>query len=134
MSPPDHLATFELGAAKVEILAGNLLEPGDLVVQALASTDDNYLSMGAGGIADLLKRRGGPEYFREARAQTPVRAGEVVVTQPHGLVETYSSLEHVFLHHTGRSRQRHCWPKLRRFFWPSPSTNSATRSSRSNPT
>ena len=76
-------AKFVFGSTKVEILQGNLLDP-EVRVDALVSSDDNYLTMGS-GISRALAKQAGPEYVREAQGQCPVRVGTVVVTAAHGL-------------------------------------------------
>ena len=77
-------ATFRFGATTVEILQGDILDPG-VDVQAVVSTDDNYLSMGSGVSRLLRDRAGDPAYVRKAQAQCPVKAGTVVDTAPYGL-------------------------------------------------
>ena len=47
--------------------------------EVLVSSDDTDLSM-RGGVSAALRRAGGPEVEREARAQAPVALGDVVVT------------------------------------------------------
>ena len=69
---------------KVEILQGDLCAPG-VAVEAVASSDDNYLTMGSGVSALLMKQAGSMDYVRKAQAQCPVKAGSVVVTPSYGL-------------------------------------------------
>jgi len=44
---------------KVEILQGNILKP-ERVVQAVVSTDDNYMTMGS-GVSALLRKNAGSD-------------------------------------------------------------------------
>jgi hypothetical protein len=55
---------------KVEILQGDILAPG-VAVEAVVSTDDNYLTMGS-GVSRSLAAWAGPEYVSQAQAQCPV--------------------------------------------------------------
>ena len=71
---------------KVEILQGNILAPG-VTVEAVVSTDDNYLTMGSGVSALLRKGAGSIDYVREAQAQCPVKVGTVVPTGAYQLPE-----------------------------------------------
>ncbi len=71
---------------KVEILQGDILAPG-IAVDAVVSTDDNYLTMGSGVSAALRKQAGSIDYVREAQVQCPVKAGSVVVTCSYGVKE-----------------------------------------------
>ncbi len=74
---------FEFGPTVVEIRQGNILKPG-IELDAIASPDDNYLSMGL-GLAGRLAGLAGNQYRREAQLQGPIAVGSVVQTQPHGL-------------------------------------------------
>jgi O-acetyl-ADP-ribose deacetylase (regulator of RNase III) len=86
------------GNTIVQILEGSILNPGD-DVNAVVSTDDNYLTM-ASGVSGLLRKRAGTEeYVREAQRQCPVTAGTVVVTGSYGLKEHLPNVGHV-LHGT----------------------------------
>ena len=80
---PAH-TLFKFGDMKVEILQGSILKPG-VPVDAVVSTDDNYMTMGSGVAALLRKHAGAIEYVREAQDKCPVKAGSVVVTQSYGL-------------------------------------------------
>jgi O-acetyl-ADP-ribose deacetylase (regulator of RNase III) len=75
--------TFQFGSTAVRIIQGDILRPG-VDVDAVVSTDDNYLTMGS-GVSRLLAERAGPHYVRAAQARCPVRAGTVVVTRAHQL-------------------------------------------------
>lgn len=77
---------FTFGRTTVRILQGDILSPG-VPVDAVASTDDNYLTM-ASGVSGVLRQAAGAEdYVRLAQANTPVKAGSVVVTDAYGLKE-----------------------------------------------
>lgn len=80
------------GSTHVEILQGDIMAPG-VDVDAVVSTDDNYLTMGS-GVARLLAKKAGLRYVHDAQSQSPVKAGTVVVTKPyllprHGLPVQY---------------------------------------------
>jgi O-acetyl-ADP-ribose deacetylase (regulator of RNase III) len=77
---------FHFGSTTVAILQGDMLHPG-VAIDAVVSTDDNYLTMSGGLSAALREAAGSDEYIREAQAQSPVPAGTVVVTEPYGLQE-----------------------------------------------
>lgn len=74
---------FQFGTTKVQILQGDILNPG-VDVEAVVSTDDNYLTMGS-GIARLLAEQAGPDYVRAAQAQCPVKPGGIIITDAYGL-------------------------------------------------
>jgi O-acetyl-ADP-ribose deacetylase (regulator of RNase III) len=76
---------FQFGSTVVRIIQGNIVAPG-MNVDAVVSTDDNYLTM-ASGVSRVLAERAGPYYVRAAQAQCPVRAGTVVVTKAYQLPE-----------------------------------------------
>ena len=78
MPDPDNpLKTeFQFGSTAVRIIQGNIIKAG-VSVDAVVSTDDNYLTMGS-GVANVLARHAGPYYVRAAQAQCPVDAGTVV--------------------------------------------------------
>ena len=84
---------FEFGTTRVQILEGDILHPQDngqdVQVDAVVSSDDNYLTMGSGVSARLRDNTGLPEeqrgYIREAQRDAPVKAGTVVVTRPYDL-------------------------------------------------
>lgn len=82
----DLLSTrFEFGSTTVEILEGNILDPG-VDIDAVVSTDDNYMTMGSGGVSGSLCRLADSDkYMRDAQAHCPVKAGTVVCTKPYGL-------------------------------------------------
>ncbi len=84
-SKSGHLlrSKFSLGDTTVEILQGNILRPG-VDVEAVVTTDDNYLTMGS-GVSRALADMAGPYYVRAAQAQCPVPVGSVVVTKPYRL-------------------------------------------------
>ena len=84
MSDEADRPTFEFGTTTVQILQGDILKPG-VEVQAVVSTDDNYLTMGSGVSEALRKAANDARYIRSAQAQSPVKAGQVVVTKPYGL-------------------------------------------------
>lgn len=77
MDTPDAVAVA-FGGCRVIIQAGDLLDPA-LDVEGLASSDDNYFSMG-GGVSAAILAACGPEVRDAAQARSPVRAGEVAVT------------------------------------------------------
>jgi O-acetyl-ADP-ribose deacetylase (regulator of RNase III) len=90
-------AQFEFGSTLVKILQGDIRAPG-VKVDAVVSTDDNYLTMGS-GVARLLREWAGPYYVRAAQAQCPVRVGTVVATKAYRLPEHGLDVKHV-LHGT----------------------------------
>jgi len=92
---------FEFGSTSVAILVGDILHPG-VDIEAVVSTDDNYLTM-ASGVSERLRKHssadleeGDPEYIREAQINCPVEAGTVVVTKPYGLRDHLPNVKHVF--------------------------------------
>ncbi len=98
----DPLKTvFEFGSTTVAILGGDILDPG-VDVEAVVSTDDNYLTMNSGVSGRLRthssaeREEGDPEYIREAQVNCPVKAGDVVVTKPYGLTDHLPSAKYVF--------------------------------------
>ena len=99
MPDPDNpLKTeFHFGSTAVRIIQGDIMKAG-LSVDAVVSTDDNYLTMGS-GVASVLARHAGPYYVRAAQAQCPVAAGTVVVTKAYQLPEHGLDAEYV-LHGT----------------------------------
>jgi O-acetyl-ADP-ribose deacetylase (regulator of RNase III) len=88
---------FEFGSTLVKILQGDIRAPG-VKVDAVVSTDDNYLTM-ASGVARLLRKWAGPYYVRAAQAQCPVRVGTVVTTKAYKLPDHGLDVKHV-LHGT----------------------------------
>ena len=87
MPDPDNpLKTeFQFGSTAIRIIQGDIIKAG-ISVDAVVSTDDNYLTMGS-GVAHVLATHAGPYYVRAAQAQCPVRAGTVVVTRTYQLPE-----------------------------------------------
>jgi len=77
----------------VRILQGDILSPG-VDVDAVASTDDNHLTMGS-GVARRLAAPAGPYYIRAAQAQCPVKAGTVVVTKAYRLPDHGLNVKYV---------------------------------------
>jgi O-acetyl-ADP-ribose deacetylase (regulator of RNase III) len=83
------------GGTLVKILIGDILHlPGDVQIDAVVSTDDNYLTMASGYSENLRKHTlgdpklgGDPAYVREAQKECPVEAGTVVVTGAYGLAD-----------------------------------------------
>jgi O-acetyl-ADP-ribose deacetylase (regulator of RNase III) len=84
---------FPFGSTTVRIIQGNILAP-DVDVDAVVSSDDNYLTMG-GGVSRLLAEQAGPEYVRAAQVQCPVRAGAVVATKAYRLPKHGLNVKHV---------------------------------------
>ncbi len=84
---------FHFGSTTVQILQGDILAPG-VDVDALVSSDDNYLTMGS-GVSRLLADQGGRHYVHAAQAQSPVKVGTVVVTGAHQLAARMPSLKYV---------------------------------------
>jgi O-acetyl-ADP-ribose deacetylase (regulator of RNase III) len=75
---------FQFGTTAVMIIEGTILDPG-VKVDAVVSTDDNYLTMGS-GVSKMLRTAAASEmYVRSAQAQCPVKAGTAVVTKAYGL-------------------------------------------------
>ncbi|MCE7980024.1 MAG: CHAT domain-containing protein [Caldilinea sp. CFX5] len=75
---------FQFGTTKVQLLQGDILNPG-VDVAAVVSTDDNYLTMGSGVAARLRQNARSVNYIRKAQAHCPVEAGEVIVTKAYAL-------------------------------------------------
>lgn len=92
---------FQFGNTRVKLIKNDVLNPGEKV-EAIVSTDDNYLTMGS-GVSNHLKKNAVKEndkgYLHEAQAQCPVKAGSVVVTKPYYLTDKIPTLKHV-LHGT----------------------------------
>jgi O-acetyl-ADP-ribose deacetylase (regulator of RNase III) len=88
---------FKFGSTLVKILQGDIRAPG-VKVDAVVSTDDNYLTMGS-GVARLLREWAGPYYVRAAQTQCPVQVGTVVATKAYRLPEHGLDVKHV-LHGT----------------------------------
>lgn len=76
--------TFQFGTTTVHILQGNILKPG-VTVEAVVSTDDNYLTMGSGVSKQLREHANSANYMRKAQSHCPVKAGAVVETKAYGL-------------------------------------------------
>ncbi len=87
------MAKFQFGNTTVEICEGNILNP-PASVDAVASSDDNYLTMGA-GVSLQLAKKAGPAYVEEAHRQCPLEAGTVVVTGPGDLPSQGLNVKHV---------------------------------------
>ena len=78
---------FAFGETQVRILEGDLENlPRELCesLDAVASSDDNYLTMGS-GVSRLLAKRAGPDFVRDAQARCPLHSGDVVLTDLHDL-------------------------------------------------
>jgi O-acetyl-ADP-ribose deacetylase (regulator of RNase III) len=75
---------FQFGSTTVKIIEGDILSPG-VKVNAVVSTDDNYLTMASGVAKTLRTRAASDRYVRSAQAQCPAKAGTVVVTKGYGL-------------------------------------------------
>src|SRR5205823_1595827 len=58
------------------------------VVDAIVSSDDEFMTMG-GGVSKAIRERGGPEIHREAKRYAPVRPGRAVVTTAGKLSAKY---------------------------------------------
>jgi O-acetyl-ADP-ribose deacetylase (regulator of RNase III) len=85
---------FQFGSTTVKIIEGTILSPG-VKVNAVVSTDDNYLTMG-GGVAKMLRTAAASEqYVRSAQDQCPVKAGTVVVTKAYRLKDVLGA-DYVF--------------------------------------
>lgn len=88
----------QFGNTRVKLIERDILNPGDKV-EAIVSTDDNYMTMGS-GVSNYLKKNAVKEndkgYIHEAQAQCPVKAGSVVVTKPYYLTDKIPTLKYVF--------------------------------------
>ena len=87
------MAKFQFGNTTVEIFEGNILNP-PASVDAVASSDDNYLTMGA-GVSLRLAQKAGLAYVQEAHRQSPLEAGTVLVTGPGDLPSQIPNVKHV---------------------------------------
>ncbi|MGD8998672.1 MAG: macro domain-containing protein, partial [Anaerolineae bacterium] len=87
---------FRFGTSVVSIVQGNILDPPiDQEVEALVSTDDNYLTMGSGFSRLLMTMAGSEEYIRAAQAECPVEAGAAVITGAYGIADHVPGVKHV---------------------------------------
>jgi O-acetyl-ADP-ribose deacetylase (regulator of RNase III) len=75
---------FQFGSTTVKIIEGTILSPG-VKVNAVVSTDDNYLTMGSGVSKMLRVAAASEKYVQCAQNQCPVKAGTVVVTEAYRL-------------------------------------------------
>ncbi len=75
---------FQFGTTTVKILEGDIRSPG-VEVDAVVSTDNNYLTMGSGVSKMLRTGAASDRYVQYAQKQCPVKAGKVVVTRAYGL-------------------------------------------------
>lgn len=88
---------FPFGGTVVRILQGNILDPPvEGGVEAVVSTDDNYLTMGGGVARQLRLNANSEEYVRTAQAHCPVEAGTAVVTGAYGMEDTIPGVKYVF--------------------------------------
>src|SRR5262245_28545604 len=71
--------TFRSGARQIDVVVASITQLGE-PVDAIASSDDNRLSHG-GGVSEAIWKAAGPELTRfVARAQPPLRLGQVFVS------------------------------------------------------
>lgn len=87
MSEPTYFlqTEFQFGRTVVRVIEGDIARP-QVTVDAIASTDDNHLTMGS-GVARLLADRAGPDYVAAAQACGPLKAGSVAATAPYRLLD-----------------------------------------------
>ena len=78
-------ADYKINNATFRVNYGDITR---LTADALVSSDDNYLSMG-GGVSAALLRAGGEVIAIEARKHTPLKIGEVAVTSAGKLAAKY---------------------------------------------
>jgi O-acetyl-ADP-ribose deacetylase (regulator of RNase III) len=72
----ERVANYKLNNTVFRVTYGDITQ---IQADALVSSDDNYLSMGGGVSASILKA-GGDIIIQEARKHTPLKIGEVAVT------------------------------------------------------
>lgn len=70
-----------VGRTALEIVSGDIT---DMVIDAIVSTSNTELWMGA-GVAGAIRRTGGGAIEREAMSKGPIQVGEAVVTDGHSL-------------------------------------------------
>jgi len=73
------------GGKEIEISLGSITR---VKADAIASSDDNYLTMG-GGVSRAIRRAGGYSIRREARNYTPAKLGSAVITSAGRLRAKY---------------------------------------------
>ncbi len=71
---------------RIEIRQGDITQQPD--VDAIVNAANTDLALGA-GVAGAIRRRGGDQIDREARAQGPVKLGEAVVTSAGNLLSRW---------------------------------------------
>jgi len=71
---------------QIEIVQGDITQQPD--IDAIVNAANTDLALGA-GVAGAIRRRGGDEIDREARAQGPIRMGEAVATSAGRLPNKY---------------------------------------------
>lgn len=70
----------------IEIVQGDITQQADM--DAIVNAANTDLALGA-GVAGAIRRRGGDEIDREARAKGPIKLGEAVATSAGRLPNTY---------------------------------------------
>ena len=78
-------ADYKINNATFRVSYGDITQ---LTADALVSSDDNYLTMG-GGVSAALLRAGGEIIATEARKHVPLRIGDVAVTSAGKLAAKY---------------------------------------------
>lgn len=81
----ERTADYKINNATFRVTYGDITQ---LVADALVSSDDNYLSMG-GGVSAALLRAGGEVIRSEARKHIPLKIGDVAVTSAGQLSAKY---------------------------------------------
>jgi O-acetyl-ADP-ribose deacetylase len=75
-----------LAAMQIEIVQGDITQQPD--IDAIVNAANTDLALGA-GVAGAIRRRGGDEIDREARAKGPIRLGDAVATSAGKLPNKY---------------------------------------------
>ena len=84
--PPGETDRYDFpGGRRLSIRRGNITEE---VVDAIVSSDNEYLTMG-GGVSRSIRYNGGPGIRLEAQRYIPVRPGRAVVTSAGGLTARF---------------------------------------------
>jgi O-acetyl-ADP-ribose deacetylase (regulator of RNase III) len=81
----ERTADYKINNTTFRVAYGDITQ---LTADALVSSDDNYLSMG-GGVSASLLRRGGEVIQIEARKHVPLKIGDVAVTSAGELPAKY---------------------------------------------
>ena len=81
----ERVANYELNNSIFRVSYGDITK---LKVDAIVSSDDNYLSM-SGGVSRAILKSGGQEIRKDANKKIPVNIGDVAVTTAGDLLAKY---------------------------------------------